>query len=934
MKPSDKPEHAQNPKLRGTKAENGVPIPGESGGTFPSRAEGIEALNPGTANSLPGGLPAHVAEDKRTAGEREEAPLATSPTPRSPAAAAGQEQQRLQESLQPTKAASQRSGKHGRSKKHHKHRRRESKAHVAPHAAAVSSEPDTAFFSSGSASSPFLAGPIATEGECLTPETREPEPQVVPSSGNLATSPVFPQANGQGQPMKGKVPCPASPMTAMPPASPGQDEIMSPGMLPLSNLEQIVREKSPVQSEPKAKTDFLAVSTACVSVCFVLVVFYVTVTSIPKKRTKSRDLCVTEDCLQHAALLTGEIDWKLDPCDDFEAFVCSGWNKRSFEQREVVQSAMDDLRFTWYDRFESVLSRGALQLPAGRKPLAMYRMCRQYYPTNASQMAAFRSFIETNGLRWPEPPEKLINPLQLVVALSYLWESPFWITVGLTTQRSDSATGPHRHRVVVGPGAYLPMMRYHHRVVERSYVRYWEQFLALFYPDAATRPPVNETVVKELCAIEEDVLDSLQAVSTSSRKRPVLVPFRDVGLYVPNASSEHWLEAFQGAMSLDPKLGGDDEIAVSDAALLRTVSALMTKYTTPQLNRHLTWLIVQYCSPVADFALLVGYHGSKERAEVYLPMFCGLTVEVAYKVLVLALGTSSQFAPRDREVIDAGFDHIVSAAVRKVNETDWMDGYSKSRTVDKLEATRKRMWPSESLLRGNALDVLYAGFPEDGPQSLAQYWIDAREALKRINKTPEYVEALSLPGNNLPDYLDYDYINNVVKLAIGTAAAPAYYRNGTQAMLYSGLFFLIALQLVRAIDEEGIKWTPQAVREETSFLSNSTLEVFRAKAECGQVDGDGTVFPEVPALEIAYAALGESHLRGEETVPLSLAPNLPEDKVFFMTLCYLSCAKPGDRNLIPADCNKVARSSPVFAKAFNCTEGSRMNPVKKCSFFG
>ncbi|KAH8029242.1 hypothetical protein HPB51_024287 [Rhipicephalus microplus] len=866
----------RNRNLHGSEAENGVPVHVEPGGTTPSRAEGVEALVPDMGNVPPRRLHAHFAEDERAQKEREE-----SPTPRSPVA--GQDQPALQESLQPTKAASPESAKHGHSKRHHRRHRKKSKAPVAPPAAAVGSEPDTACLSSGT-----MCWPAAADGQCLRQEAREPNPQAVPSSGNLSTSPV-------------------SPRTA--------------------------HEKSPEESLPKTKTDMFAVSTACVATCLIVVVFYVTLTSIQKKRAKSRYLCETEDCVRHAALLTGKIDWKLDPCDDFEAFVCSGWNKRSLERRPVVQSAMDDLRFAWYDRLESVLTQGALQLPAGRKPLSMYRMCRRYYPSNASQMALFRSFIESNGLRWPEPPDELRDPLQLAVALSYLWESPFWITVSLTTQRPDSSTGRHHRRVVIGPGAYLPIMRYHHAVVERSYIRYWEQFLELFYPNVAVRPLVNETVVKELCVMEKDVLDSLQAVSASSRKRPVLLPFRDVGLYAPNASSQHWLQAFQGVMSLDPKLVGDDEIAVSDIALLRTVFTLVTKYTTRQLNRYFAWLIVQYCSPVADFALLVGYYGSKVRAKEQLPMFCGLMAEAAYKVLVLALSASSLFTARDREVIDAGFDHIVSAAVRKVNDTGWMDAYSKPRIINKLEATRKHIWPPESLLRGNALDVLYVGFPEDGALSLAQYWIEVREALKRINKTSEYMEALSLPGNSLPDYLGYDYISNVVKLALGAAAAPAYYRNGTQAMLYSGLLFLIAIQLVRAIDEEGIKWASQAFQEENSLLSNSTLEVFRTKAKCGQVDGEETVFPEVPALEIAYAALSESHLSGAETVPLSLAPNLPEDKVFFMTLCYLSCARPGDRNLVPADCNKVARNSRVFAEAFNCSEGSRMNPVKKCSFF-
>ncbi|KAH7986990.1 hypothetical protein HPB49_025832 [Dermacentor silvarum] len=677
------------------------------------------------------------------------------------------------------------------------------------------------------------------------------------------------------------------------------------------------------------KIDVVAVTTACVATCFILVLFYVTIAGILQNSSKGHTLCATEDCVRHATLLTRYIDWKLDPCDDFEAFVCSGW-RRSQEYRDMFRSTFDALRYAWYGRFEDLLRRGAQQLSAARKPLAMYRMCQWYYPSNASQMASFRRFIEEHGLCWPEPPaNKLLAPLYLVAVLSYLWESPFWITVSVLRHPRSAAS---RRRVLIGPGAYVRIMRYHHQVVEQYYLRYWEQFLALFYPDASTRPLLNETVVDEICAMERDVLDSLHAVTASPRKKPALVPFGDIGVHVPNASAEHWLKAFQEALSLEPKLGVDDEIAVTDLSLLRTVARLLTSYTWLQLNRHLTWLIVQYCAPAADFSLLVGYYGTKSTAEAYLPVSCAHAVEAAYKVLVLALGASTLFTRRDRVVIEAGFDSLVSAAVRKVNDSGWMDDYSKSRAIDKLESAREEMWPSVRLLDGDTLEAIYAAFPEDEP-SLADYWVKSRKALKNMNRTPEYAEALLLPGNNFPDYLSYDYVSNVVKLAIAVAAPPVYYRNGTNAMMYGGLLFLVAKQLAKAIDDEGIKWASNSAVEEGTFLSNSTLERFRTTAECRRGDENETVFPDVPALEIAYAALGESHLRGEESVPLALGENLPEDKVFFMTLCYLSCAMPDDRSPIPADCNKVVMNSPAFAKAFKCREGSKMNPEKKCSFF-
>ncbi|XP_070378054.1 endothelin-converting enzyme 2-like [Dermacentor albipictus] len=513
-----------------------------------------------------------------------------------------------------------------------------------------------------------------------------------------------------------------------------------------------------------AKIDVVAVATACVSTCLILGLFYVSVVGLWEKSGSDRNVCATEDCVSHATLLTRYIDWKLDPCDDFEAFVCSGW-ERSREHRDMVRSTFDALRYAWYGRFEDLL-RGA------------------------------RCDCPPAGSRWPctgcaGSRLTRCSPLDPVAALSYLWRSPFWITVGLL--RHPHSTGSRR-RVLIGPGAYLRIMRYHRRVVERSYVRYWEQFLALFYPEESERPPVDDAVVDELDAIEKDVLEELHAVNVSPRKKPALFP---------------------------------------------------APYTRLQLNRYFAWLIVQYCSPVADFSFLIGFYGTKSKAEAYLRTSCAHTVEAAYKVL--ALGVSTLFTARDREVIEAGFDSLVSASVRKVNETGWMDDiYSKSGAIEKLESAREAVWPSATLLEGDTLETTYAGFPEHEPY-LAHHWIETRKAMKSVNRTPEYTEALLLRGVNFPDRISYDYVSNVVKLALAAVAPPAYYHNGSHAMLYGGLLFLVAKQLVKAIDDEGIKWAPNAVAEQVTFLSNSTLEAFRTKTECRRGDENEAVLPDLPA---------------------------------------------------------------------------------------
>ncbi|KAH7947301.1 hypothetical protein HPB52_009789 [Rhipicephalus sanguineus] len=296
-------------------------------------------------------------------------------------------------------------------------------------------------------------------------------------------------------------------------------------------------------------------------------------------------------------------------------------------------------------------------------------------------------------------------------------------------------------------------------------------------------------------------------------------------------------------------------------------------------------------APVTDYAFLVGYYGSNQKTAAYRPPYCAHKVEASYKVL--ALGVVARLTVLDRRVIDGGFKSLVSAASGRIWNSAWMDDEDKVRMITKFASVSMGFLPPEAVLEDGALEGLYEEFPENRP---------------------------------------YGYISNTVQLAIGAAAAPAYYSSGTEAMLYGGLLFLLAMQMVKAVDEEGIRWYMNQTALDNTFLSNASLQAFRDRSECRYAAGNESAFPEVPALEIAYAALKESHLE-RNTEPLALSEQLPEDKVFFMTLCYMACGNVHVRGDIAPDCNKVVRNSDAFARVYACAKGSKMNPEKKCSFF-
>ncbi|KAK8785526.1 hypothetical protein V5799_008109 [Amblyomma americanum] len=492
-------------------------------------------------------------------------------------------------------------------------------------------------------------------------------------------------------------------------------------------------------------------------------------------------------------------------------------------------------------------------------------------------------------------------------------------------------TSSGRRRLLVRQGLTLPITWTHHRSVAGHYIEYWKQFLALLYPDSATRPPVDETAINEIRALEADVVNTLIAATKSSGRRPAAFSFKEIGTHVLNASATEWVNGFQYGMGLRPELTANDKILAHDVFFLQTVGKLMAKYSQRQLNKHLSWLIVQHFGTCTDYSLLVGYTGSKGRAARYLPAYCAFHVEGSFKVLVSSLAYFVRFSARDRETIDSGFKSLVLAAVERINSSSWLDDESKFHASQKLSSVKNTLWPPESLLSDDRLQTLFAGFPQKEP-SYAHYLFNAREAGARIRRTPEYDEALMLPDNHYPYYASYEDFTNSVELAMGAATAPVFYSNGTRAMLYGGLFFLMAMQMMKAIDSLGITLTYNGTANQDIILSTLDMREFNNRTKCHHGEKEEDIFPEVPALEVAYAALKESHLGGEDE-PLALGEDLPEDRVFFMTLCYLSCARPGYESTVRADCNKIVRNSETFARVYSCPKGAKMNPETKCPFF-
>ncbi|KAL1435158.1 hypothetical protein MTO96_011086 [Rhipicephalus appendiculatus] len=345
-------------------------------------------------------------------------------------------------------------------------------------------------------------------------------------------------------------------------------------------------------------------------------------------------LCHTEDCRKHAKLLTGNIDWEIDPCEDFAAYVCSA--ARDFASRggTRVTSVMDVFVDSWYRQFEDMLRKGVDKVPVGKKALAMYEKCLSY-SSDQPHPKVFIDFLEHQGLAWPQPPEQVPSPLDYIVNLAYTWQIPPVDCRGCASfAGQDEATSPRRarHRDL--------------RSTKRSSTAFETSSGTFSTGCTLSSPPKLQ---RRRC------FPSAIYRTTQSMPRPPA-----------------WVASFQHSLLLQPELGLDDNIVVSDVTLLGAIGDIFSKYNDKELYIHLTWLLVQYYAPVIDYRLLIDFYGGADKAAAYLSTFCSLHVEATYRVVALAIGLASRFTAQDRKTIDDGFDGLVSAAIDKVVESNWI----------------------------------------------------------------------------------------------------------------------------------------------------------------------------------------------------------------------------------------------------------------------
>ncbi|XP_037561971.1 endothelin-converting enzyme-like 1 [Dermacentor silvarum] len=663
---------------------------------------------------------------------------------------------------------------------------------------------------------------------------------------------------------------------------------------------------------------------ACLVVVLVsaALVAYIRSALLPWPHERDSLLCRSSECLDHRHLVLTKVNWSVNPCSDFESFVCSKW-KPSADPYAYGSALASHAIIAWFNGFHTLITRGVDHFDTVKKARRMFEICLTNNAANRPSSALLRQFMLDRKIPWPNDPLPSASPFGVLLDLAYNWNIHLWFRLRpLRMQKGES------HILFFMTANFVPIWNTYkeENIRVEGVLNYWNKFQDTF---AMNEPRRSDAEIEAIDSVERGVFSQLQQLLETESVTPGRFLLKDITSVTTSMSSAQWMKELNKNAPVQGGYGLSDLIIASDVALLETIDRLFLKFDRRSLLLHMSWFFIQTFAPLEELP-----KSSEETwpSDVRRRRLCAIRVEDSYGLLLRSLVVVSHFTAESRAAINSFLGRVTQIARDKISALSWFadDSFRRNASL-KLQNTRTVLWPPKELLTEEGLSAIYANFSSK-EASLVGYWIDAMKATRALRGEPKYNDVLDFPINYLQPLFGYDYVLNKVLISAAALSLPAYTGRGTRAMVHGGLGFSYALQLVKAINQGGLKVDANGNVRANSWAPEEWFEALaRRSAECSGSPVNKSLFPEVPALELAHAAYEAS--RDDPPRVGRITKVFTEDQVFFITVCFSLCNLPPTLDSLRGECNKAVANFAEFSRAFNCGIRDPMNPQTRCSFF-
>ncbi|KZC11845.1 Endothelin-converting enzyme 1 [Dufourea novaeangliae] len=678
--------------------------------------------------------------------------------------------------------------------------------------------------------------------------------------------------------------------------------------------------------------------------------------------------CLTEHCVTVAASIINSIDRAVDPCEDFYEYACGGWMKRN---------PIPDGNSMWgkFDKLEQdnqLVVKNVLEKPLSEMKSKAEKKAKYYF---LSCMDA-NDTIETLGAKpmlelldtvggWNVSGKFNVSAWSLQISMHVL-QNVYNMDGLFTWSVNEDDRNSTRHIIQIDQGGLaLPTADNYLNVTEHSkvlvaYLEYMTKIgVLLGGEENSTRKQMQEVINFEtklagfMTPLEErrdeEKLYNLMSLTELQHRAPFM----------------SWVNYFQNATRLvNKKINSKTMIVNFAPEYFAKLSKLVIEYNSTDekkivLNNYLVWQTVRsltgYLSKPFREAYkglrkaLIGSEGHEEQWR-----YCVSDTNNAMGFAIGAMFVREVFHGKSKPMAEEMIDEVRKAFTKNLKNLDWMDAETRRSAEEKANAITDMIGFPNFILNPSELDERYRDLTikqnEYFQNNIRVSKYILKKNLEKLNQTVNKTTWIMTPPT-VNAY--YRPTKNQMVFPAGILQSPFYDMENPSSLNFGGIGVVMGHELTHAFDDQGREYDLHGNLNQ--WWNNATIDRFKNRTECfveqyssfeihgRHVNGRQTLGENIAdngGLKAAYHAYITTPKSYPDQLPLP-GLNLTHRQLFFLNFAQVWCSAVTSEAVslqIEKDSHCPSKyrvigpllNLPEFATEFNCSKGSRMNPIHKC----
>ncbi|XP_019868485.2 neprilysin-1-like [Aethina tumida] len=716
------------------------------------------------------------------------------------------------------------------------------------------------------------------------------------------------------------------------------------------------------RTKPAKEKCLFATVLALIIFCGVLV-FIIVGSKAPHCFDTRRSVCLTEECVRTASSLLSAMDHTADPCVDFFQYACGTWNKKHPipEDRSSISTFE-----VMADQLQLIL-KGVLEEPinledndATRKAKTFYNTCMDIFQIRKIGDGPLREVLDklggwpvTRGPDWTPPAfsiETLMGRIRGIYNEGVLVET--WVG---PDDKNSSVNIIQMDQMQLA----LPSRDYYLKKSSEGDMNAYHKYMT----NIAVLLGANKTTagdeLKQLVEFERKLAN---ASLPEQDRHDTSVIYKKLTLeelqkIVPQIN---WLEYLNSFLDVD--LIDQEPVVAYGLSYFQEMGKILAETDRRVIHNYALWRLIMSLSP----HLIDDYQ--KERVE-FRKILQGVLserhrwsqcVEWTNKKLGMAVGAlfiRDNFNHESKETALTMIHTIREAFNELLAENHWMDDETRAVAKEKADAMNERIGYPALITNKEELVKEYANLNITRKEfmtnvlNLLRY--DAQQNLQKLRQPVDKDKWSTEPAvvNAF-----YNPNKNDIVFPAGILQPLFYSQHFPKSLNYGGIGVVIGHEITHGFDDKGRQFDKDG--NMMHWWNNATIRAFRERTQCiinqysrykidevglfvnGRMT-QGENIADNGGLKQSFRAYRKwvSQHGPEPDLP---GLNLTHDQLFFLNYAQIWCGSMRPEDALTKVRSSVHSPGPIrvlgplsnskdFANAYNCPEGSPMNPKNKCS---